>query len=142
MVRADDQAAMEAMMDMDFDFDDEDTSTKPSATKGAKRKTRRVKKSKVEMDDKGYMGEWEIYIWNASLTIPVTKDYYTDETYSGSDTDTEPLKKAVPKSAPPPTKPKAPAAASSAPAGGVKKKGPTKPAPMGQSTLAGFFKKK
>lgn len=61
MVRAEDQAAMEAMMGMDVDFDEDDTATKPAtakSNKGGKRTTRRVKKSKVEMDDKGYMSEF------------------------------------------------------------------------------------
>lgn len=65
MVRADDQAAMEAMMTMDVDFDDIEEISQPKAKaapsgskhKGTGRKRRQVKKSKVEMDDKGYMGE-------------------------------------------------------------------------------------
>lgn len=59
MVRADDQAAMEAMMDMDFDFDEDEPPAAPAKAKAdkPKRKMRRVKKSRVEMDEKGYMGE-------------------------------------------------------------------------------------
>lgn len=62
MVRADDQAAMEAMMGMDFDFNEDDESgtaalASVKATQPGRRKVRRVKKSKMEMDDKGYMGK-------------------------------------------------------------------------------------
>jgi hypothetical protein len=57
---------MEAMMEMDEDFDDEDdlggaTSAPAPVVKTdaveRKRKRRTVKKSKMEMDDKGYMGK-------------------------------------------------------------------------------------
>ncbi|BEI82396.1 hypothetical protein CcaverHIS002_0302640 [Cutaneotrichosporon cavernicola] len=73
MVRADDQAAMEAIMAMDVDIDEEEEDVSQPMPKSA-RKRRRVKKSKMEKDAKGYM---------------VTKDYWTDESYSGSETDTE-----------------------------------------------------
>ncbi|KAL1405217.1 hypothetical protein Q8F55_008842 [Vanrija albida] len=148
MVRAEDQAAMEAMMTMDVDdFDDFEVISAPKPTaasssvpkpKGTARKRRQVKKSKVEMDDKGYM---------------VTKDYFTDESYSGSDTDTEPVSKATksssssskvkketpaaPARASAPAKPAAPARPPPA-----RSTGPKKAAPLGQSSLAGFFKKK
>lgn len=60
MVRAEDQAAMEAMMAMDVDdFEDddlEDTKPKPKPSGTRKRKRRQVKKSKQELDSKGYMG--------------------------------------------------------------------------------------
>jgi hypothetical protein len=68
---AEEQAAMEAMMEMDEDFDDEDdlggaTSAPAPVVKTdaveRKRKRRTVKKSKMEMDDKGYMGkQFSIY---------------------------------------------------------------------------------
>ncbi|EJT47993.1 hypothetical protein A1Q1_03031 [Trichosporon asahii var. asahii CBS 2479] len=133
MVRAEDQAAMEAMMAMDVDFDDddlEDTKPKPKPSTSApsgtrKRKRRQVKKSKQEMDAKGYM---------------VTKDYWTEESCSGSDTDTEAAPK--PKPAAPASKP------ASKPVSRTASDSKPKPAPakkagsMGQSTLASFFKKK
>jgi hypothetical protein len=62
---------MEAMMDMDEDFDDEDdlggaTSAPAAVVKTEaverKRKRRTIKKSKMEMDDKGYMGK-QFYIY-------------------------------------------------------------------------------
>lgn len=69
MVRADDQAAMEAIMTMDVDLDDDDDvrepTPKPAQAKpvskdgGTKRKRRRVKKSRTEKDAKGYMGEFD-----------------------------------------------------------------------------------
>lgn len=73
MVRADDQAAMEAIMAMDVDLEDDDdispapkiaAQAKPSSKNGAgkKRKRRRVKKSRTEKDAKGYMGEFDCSI--------------------------------------------------------------------------------
>ncbi|BEJ13236.1 hypothetical protein CspHIS471_0304100 [Cutaneotrichosporon sp. HIS471] len=145
MVRADDQAAMEAIMAMDVDIDEEEDDVSQPMTKpavkakpasseegGKKRKRRRVKKSKMEKDAKGYM---------------VTKDYWSDESYSGSETDTEsPTETARVSSKsgssrsqePSRTSSSASAAGSSRPSG----KGIAKKAQMGQSTLAGFFKKK
>jgi len=68
--RSEEQAAMEAMMGMDMDQDldmgddqdeTQDSTAAPVAVKKEmverKRKRRTVKKSKMEMDDKGYMGE-------------------------------------------------------------------------------------
>ena len=74
MTRADDKAAMEAMMDMDFDMEsegEEEVARKAKADKGGvasaevikiktepgQRKRRKVKKSVFEQDEKGYMGE-------------------------------------------------------------------------------------
>jgi DNA polymerase delta subunit 3 len=73
MTRATDQAAMEAMLDMGMSDDDDNavdakpkppTKQKPPTSKAAEsttsksgRKRRVVKKSKTEIDEKGYMGE-------------------------------------------------------------------------------------
>ncbi|BEI90194.1 uncharacterized protein CcaverHIS019_0302640 [Cutaneotrichosporon cavernicola] len=104
-----------------------------SSEEGAKkRKRRRVKKSKMEKDAKGYM---------------VTKDYWTDESYSGSETDTEsPTETARVSSKLGSSRSQEPSrTSSSASAAGPSRpssKGIAKKAQMGQSTLAGFFKKK
>ena len=100
-----------------------------------------MKKSKQEMDAKGYMGECLRYrarvTANGSL---VTKDYWTEESCSGSDTDTEAAPK--PMTAAPASKP------ASKPVSRTASDSKPKPAPakkagsMGQSTLASFFKKK
>ncbi|GMK58211.1 hypothetical protein CspeluHIS016_0502430 [Cutaneotrichosporon spelunceum] len=137
MVRADDQAAMEVIMGMDVDIDEEDepiVKAKPATREEGerKRKRRRVKKSKTEKDSKGYL---------------VTKDYWTDESFSGSETDTEGgTERARASWKPTPSRSKEVSrTSSSASAVGSSRpgsKGPTKKAPMGQSTLAGFFKKK
>lgn len=78
------------------------------------------------------------------LMTSVTKDYWTEESCSGSDTDTEaaPKLKAAEKPAPPAAKP------ASKPVSRTGSDPKPKPAPgkkggsMGQSTLASFFKKK
>ncbi|ODN83985.1 hypothetical protein L202_00021 [Cryptococcus amylolentus CBS 6039] len=145
-----DLAALEAMAGMD-DSDDEFsvTSFAKDASKGrgkdgekvgripgkrslSGRKVRRVKKTKRETDAKGYM---------------VSKDYYTDESYSGeSEPEQKPDIKAAPKAAPAKPKPPIKAQGSSSSTGsgsGVKKGGPGAGGkPAGQSTLMGFFKKK
>ncbi|ODO07639.1 hypothetical protein L198_01220 [Cryptococcus wingfieldii CBS 7118] len=141
-----DLAALEAMAGMD-DSDDEFsvTSFAKDASKGrgkdgervgripgkrslSGRKVRRVKKTKRETDAKGYM---------------VSKDYYTDESYSG---ESEPEQKPDIKPAPAKPKPPIKAQGSSSSTGsgsGAKKGGPGAGGkPAGQSTLMGFFKKK
>lgn len=90
-VREDEQAAMEAMMDMDMDqdftMDDGDAeesqntvkSTEPVKVKAKqeqgdrKRKRRIVKKSKMEMDDKGYMGEATNPATDTCVGIPLIR---------------------------------------------------------------------
>lgn len=65
MVRDADQAAMEAMMSMDVDEEEVETEEKPKVraeSKDKKRKRKQVKKSRVEMDERGYMGELVIYL--------------------------------------------------------------------------------
>lgn len=84
------------------------------------------------------------------VLIPVTKDYWTDESYSGSDTDTDsvPAKTAAPQKAAPSRNKEQSRTGSTAseskagPSRPASGKGAIKKAPMGQSTLAGFFKKK
>ncbi|KIR43174.1 DNA polymerase delta subunit 3 [Cryptococcus deuterogattii 99/473] len=148
MVAREDKAALEAMADMDVDFSDDEKSvaarpkakeeTKPLRKSATGRKVRRVKKTKREKDDKGYF---------------VSKDYWTDESYSG---ESEP-EQVEPQSKPqragkmggnkPPIKARESASSvgsgsgSGAGAGGGAKKSAGKPA-GGQSTLMGFFKKK
>lgn len=144
-------------MDVD-DFEVGEVVRKPEAPKSAtdpkdkKRKRKQVKKSKVEMDERGYMGEWGSCL---HADTPVTKDYYTEVSCSGSDTDVEPI--------PAPTKATASKRSTTAPikptskpvsreASGASSTSDTKPKPppkgtgnklqRGQSTLAGFFKKK
>ncbi|WVQ71325.1 hypothetical protein IAR50_000853 [Cryptococcus sp. DSM 104548] len=140
----DDLAALEAMAGMD-DSDDEFSianfakdAGKGKGKEGEKvgeivgkrsqsgRKVRRVKKTKRETDDKGYM---------------VSKDYYTDESFSG---DSEPEQKPAPKAAPAKARPpiKAQGSSNSVGSAGGAKKGGAGAKPAGQSTLMGFFKKK
>ncbi|KIR81652.1 DNA polymerase delta subunit 3 [Cryptococcus gattii EJB2] len=148
MVAREDKAALEAMADMDVDFSDDEKSvtarpkakeeTKPLRKSAIGRKVRRVKKTKREKDDKGYF---------------VSKDYWTDESYSGESEpeQVEPQPKTQRASKMGGNKPpvKARESASSvgsgsgggAGAGGGAKKLASKPA-AGQSTLMGFFKKK
>ncbi|KAL7419789.1 hypothetical protein Q5752_005705 [Cryptotrichosporon argae] len=149
MVR-EEMAAMEAMMgmDMDVDMDDDDdvkpdvaqaaSSSKSKAAAGGK-KVRQVKKSRKVMDDRGYM---------------VTKDYYTDEEYSGTDDETKPAVKSKAE----PKRTASTALVTSNKSGGGGGGGgeggggggggsaaSAKPAPKraaGQTSLAGFFKKK
>ncbi|CAK9783519.1 hypothetical protein CC85DRAFT_195073 [Cutaneotrichosporon oleaginosum] len=140
MVRADDQAAMEAMMAMDVDLDEESEVTQSAPTTVAepdkacrdeskKRKRRRVKKSRTTKDAKGYM---------------VTTDYWTEESCSGTETDTESSSKtaAPPKAAPRKSTEPSRTSSSTSAAGSGRPKAPSKKVSMGQSTLAGFFKKK
>lgn len=73
--------------------------------------------------------------------MAVTKDYYEDEPCSGSETDTDAGPSTVPattnsKPTPPVAKAKATPSAAT-----TNRKAPAKKS-MGQSTLAGFFKKK
>ncbi|ORY23928.1 DNA polymerase subunit Cdc27-domain-containing protein [Naematelia encephala] len=168
MNRADDKAAMEAMMGMDDDLDmdlgdkqeqEQEQEPEPQAS-GSKiqakahkhvkkehgvRKKRKVKKSKTEVDEKGYM---------------VTKDYYSEESYSGeSEPDKESQNKfrkstkatleethratttTIKSAPPPPKKPATPAAGKggSSGTGGGSSMGKGR---GGQMSLQGFFKKK
>lgn len=84
MNREDDNAAMEAMMDMDFEMDsedDEEVTRKAKAKKGnvgtaevikvktepGERKRRKVRKSVMEQNEKGYMGESMIFVFEVYL---------------------------------------------------------------------------
>ncbi|RSH90410.1 hypothetical protein EHS25_001015 [Saitozyma podzolica] len=186
MVREADRAAMEAMMGMDMDMDadldldmvdeaeesadksgsrgtkgSKETKSKdvedkvkkePQEGAGTSRKRRKVKKSKTEMDDKGYM---------------ITRDYYTDESYSGESESEADVSKTKTAKRPSVTKtasrqssvsndepaerrksgsgtPFGGGAAGSGVGAGKAKPAakPNAPAARGQSTLAGFFKKK
>ncbi|EIW73096.1 hypothetical protein TREMEDRAFT_59259 [Tremella mesenterica DSM 1558] len=130
----DDTAAMEAMMSMDVDMNSDsdqeaefDSGEKAIKNKSEKRdgdtiveggrKRRKVKKSKSEMNEKGYM---------------VTKDYWSEESISGDD-DSSPTLKEVKEE-------------NKTQASKMKMKPPPVVAPKrggsGQSTLQGFFKKK
>ena len=161
MAREEDTAAMEAMMDMDFDMeseDDEEVSRKAKAKKGntataevikiktepGQRKRRKVKKSVTETNEKGYMGMPRFH--PALKANPaVSRDVWEEESYSG-DSEPEPApavtssktSKAAAKKSEEATKkpdpPKQQLKPVPKPAGGAKK--------GGQSTLAGFFKKK
>ena len=107
MVRADDQAAMEAMMGMDdFDMDAEDeaqgsTSTAaPSAVKeskgrssGGPRKKRKVQKKVQEQNAKGYMGKCTLIVERELCSCPVTKTIWVEESCSEGEED-EPAPKA------------------------------------------------
>lgn len=81
---------------------------------------------------------------SGALTSLVTKDYWTEESCSGSDTDTEAAPKPKPAGKPaapaakPATKPVSRTGSDSKPKPAPAKKGGS----MGQSTLASFFKKK
>ena len=149
-------------MDEDFDLDDEVSGGATSAPVAVvkaepverKRKRRTVKKSKMEMDDKGYMGESSLHFIDSRADRTVTKDYDTEESYSG-ESEPEPTTKSSSKAKaqPAPTKKAPPPAPSrtasttsvesdrkpniSKTASGALKKGAG-----GQSTLQGFFKKK
>ncbi|OWZ67722.1 hypothetical protein AYX14_05644 [Cryptococcus neoformans] len=146
MVAREDKAALEAMAGMDVDFSDDEKplaarskvkeEARPLRKSATGRKVRRVKKTKREKDDKGYF---------------VSKDYWTDESYSGESESeqVEPQPKAQPASKRGSSKPpiKARESASSVGSGsgvgaggGVKK--PAGKSAAGQSTLMGFFKKK
>lgn len=146
MVAREDKAALEAMAGMDVDFSDDEEplaarskvkeDARPLRKSATGRKVRRVKKTKREKDDKGYF---------------VSKDYWTDESYSGESEpeQVEPQPKAQPASKRGSSKPpiKARESASSVGSGsgvgaggGVKK--PAGKSAAGQSTLMGFFKKK
>ncbi|AAW42070.1 hypothetical protein CNBC7080 [Cryptococcus deneoformans B-3501A] len=146
MVAREDKAALEAMAGMDVDFSDneEPLAARPKAKEEARplrksatgRKVRRVKKTKREKDDKGYF---------------VSKDYWTDESYSGESepeqVETQPRAQPASKrgGSKPPMKARESASSvgsgSGAGAGGNMKKSAGKPT-GGQSTLMGFFKKK
>jgi hypothetical protein len=77
--RAEDRAAMEAMLDMDMDDDDDlqgesqatttsNVAPPPAKKSNGKRKVRRVKRSETKVNEKGYMG-----------TLPETQYICTDE---------------------------------------------------------------
>lgn len=139
----------------------------PQEGAGTSRKRRKVKKSKTEMDDKGYMSKSFSTQRHRIITDGnvVTKDYYTDESYSGeSEPEADVAKN---KTAKRPGMSKTASRQSSVsndepaerrksgsgtPFGGAAGAGPggkakpaskpNAPAARGQSTLAGFFKKK
>ena len=168
MVRADDKAAMEAMMGMDVDVEIESEaedepnasgSSKKADKKGdvevkkepgtvGKRKRRMVKKSKIEEGKNGYMSETPVSKPCGGTDDPssVTKDYYSEESYSD---DSEPDQSEAKPKAAAKTQPRKTSRGSSIGVEAEKTKNTPPPKPStgggkkgGQSTLAGFFKKK